>query len=110
MTTFGPSQVQLWLRHVSSASPCSLRPFADTVADPAELKALEVAIRSAALERSIERSQLLARAAEARLLRTQRRAAAGIKSKVSTRPVLAVLTIPGMHACSSVSEDVQHVK
>ena len=51
--------------------------------------ALEVAIRGAALERSIERSQLLARAAEARLLRTQRRAAASIKSKASTRPALA---------------------
>ena len=44
-----------------------------------------MAIRGATLERSIERSQLLARAAEARLLRTQRRAAAGIKSKVSAR-------------------------
>ena len=62
---------------------------ADTAADAAELKALEVAIRGAALERSIERSQQLARAAEARLLRSQRRAAAGIKSKVSTRPELA---------------------
>jgi len=64
---------------------------ADTVADPAELKALEVAIRGATLERSIERSQLLARAAEARLLRTQRRVAAGIKSKVTTLPALGVV-------------------
>ena len=57
----------------------------DSAADPAELKSLEVAIRGATLELSIERSQQLARAAEARLLRTQRRAAAGIKGKVSPR-------------------------
>lgn len=53
-----------------------------------------MAVRGAALERSIERSQLLARAAEARLLRTQHRAAAGIKSKVSTHFVLADVTPP----------------
>ena len=82
--------------HRNAARHHSLDDFsdcADTAADPAELKALEVAVRGAALERSIERSQLLARAAEARLLRTQRRAAAGIKSKVSTSPVPAVLYV-----------------
>lgn len=57
---------------------------AEATADPAELKALEVAVRGAALERSMERSRLMATAAEARLARTQQRTATGMKAKVGS--------------------------
>ena len=73
-------------RVVLAEALCGAAAGAEAAADPQELRALEVAVRGAALERSMERSRLLAAAAEARVARTQQRTAAGIKAKVTHTP------------------------